>query len=142
MADIFDPAKRSEIMSLIRGKGTKPEALVFKYLRINKIYFQKHYNKVLGSPDIALPRKKKAVFIDGDFWHGRTFERRKDKLPEYWVKKISRNMERDNEYRLKLKNMGWKLLPVWESELTKVSTRLEALERIKKFLVEQDGGGE
>jgi DNA mismatch endonuclease Vsr len=74
MADVFDPGKRSEVMAKIRSKNTKSEVLVFNYLRKNKIYFRKHYDKVLGKPDNALLRKKKAVFIDGDFWHGRTLE--------------------------------------------------------------------
>jgi len=81
MADCFTKKKRSEIMSKIRNKETKIEKMVFKYLRENKVYFQKHYNWASGKPDIALPRKKKAVFIDGDFWHGRDYEKRKDSLP-------------------------------------------------------------
>lgn len=67
MPDMFSAQKRSEIMSRIRSKGTEAERITFKYLRQNKIYFQKHYARVAGKPDIALPRKKKAFFIDGDF---------------------------------------------------------------------------
>lgn len=70
MTDVFSKQKRSEIMSLIRSKNTAIELNVFRFLRRNSIYFQKNYKRAMGSPDVALPRKKKAVFIDGDFWHG------------------------------------------------------------------------
>jgi DNA mismatch endonuclease (patch repair protein) len=135
MADIFDKAKRSEIMALIKGKNTKPELLVFRFLRSEKIHFQKHYKRALGNPDVALPRKKKAVFIDGDFWHGRNFEVRKGNLPPYWQNKIVRNIKRDREYRKLLVARGWVILRVWESDLVKKSTRDNELIKIKKFLI-------
>lgn len=75
MADVFEPDKRSEIMSRIRSKNTVAELIAYRYLRKEKVYFQKHYACALGKPDIALPRKKKAVFIDSEFWHGKDFER-------------------------------------------------------------------
>ena len=64
-------------MSKIRSKNTKLEVLVFRELRKRGVYFQKHYERVVGKPDIALPRKRKAVFLDGDFWHGYDFPDRK-----------------------------------------------------------------
>lgn len=134
MADKFSPQKRSEIMSLIRSRNTKPEVITFQYLRREKVYFQKHYKRAVGSPDIALPRKKKAVFIDGDFWHGNTFERRKDNLPPYWIAKIIRNIKRDKLYRSQLRQSGWQVYRVWESDLMKRSTRQATLQRIKEFL--------
>ena len=85
MTNVFTPKKRSEIMSKIRSKNNKAEILVFKELQRRKVYFQKHYKRAVGSPDIALPRKKKAVFIDGDFWHGYQFSKQKERLPKkYW----------------------------------------------------------
>lgn len=120
MADVFSREKRSEIMSKIRSKNTKAEVLVFKELKRRKIYFQLHYKKASGSPDIALPRKKIAVFIDGDFWHGYRFAERRSKLPEkYWVGKIEGNMKRDRRNRAKLRKSGWKVLRVWEHEVLK-----------------------
>lgn len=82
MADIFSSEKRREVMSRIRGKNTKAELIVFRYLRKEGVYFQKHYKRAPGSPDIALPRKKRAVFIDGDFWHGKTIDRVMERGPE------------------------------------------------------------
>ena len=133
--DIVSREKRSEIMSRIRAKNTSCEVFVFRYLRRNKVYFQKHYNRIPGCPDIALPRKKKAVFIDGDFWHGWKYNARRDKLPKvYWRDKIENNIRRDLRNRRRLKREGWELLRVWEHEIKAVRTRESALARIKNFL--------
>lgn len=120
MADCFTKKKRSEIMSKIRSKNTKAEIIVFRELGRRGIYFQKHYNKAPGKPDIALPRKKKAVFIDGDFWHGWQFKKNNHRLPKkYWLKKITQNMARDKKNRAILRREGWKVLRVWEHEIVK-----------------------
>jgi DNA mismatch endonuclease (patch repair protein) len=138
MADIFSKEKRSEVMSRIRGKNTGPEVAVFRFLRKRGIYFQKHYKRVKGCPDIALPRKKRAVFIDGGFWHGHDFEKRKEKLlaadQYYWVEKIERNMERDVLCRSALTEKGWSILQVWDHRIVKKSTRDQAFEEIAAFL--------
>ena len=133
MADVFTPKKRSEIMSKIRSKNTKVEILVFRELRKSKIYFQKHYKRAVGSPDIALPRKKKAVFIDGDFWHGYQFSKQKERLPKkYWQGKIENNIKRDRRIRAKLKREGWQVLRVWEHEVLKNFD--ETMKKISSFL--------
>lgn len=67
MADIFTPEKRSWLMSRIKGKETPLGRLVYAHLRKERVYFEKHYKKICDSPEIALPRKKRVVFIDGDF---------------------------------------------------------------------------
>ncbi len=101
-------------MSLIRAKGTGIERRVFTYLRRQHIYFQKHYDKVPGKPDIAIPSKKLAVFINGDFWHGYRFKSWKQRIPkEYWRSKIESNIERDHKNYRVLKKDGWKVLTVW-----------------------------
>lgn len=141
MADVFSVEKRSEVMSKIRGKNTKAELIAFQYLRQRKIYFQKHYNRAPGKPDIALPRRKIAVFIDGDFWHGHTLEqlklRREDYENDYWIKKITRNMERDQEQETLLLDRGWKILRVWERDIIRKSTREHHLEIIVAFLAQE-----
>lgn len=138
MADVFDKAKRSEVMSLIRSKNTKMELIAFSYLRRKGVYFQKHYARAIGKPDIALPRKKKAVFIDSDFWHGKTYAKvLKNHPPDsYWVTKIARNMERDKKQRSELIAKGWKLLEVWETDIKRLKTREETLRRILEFLTD------
>ena len=136
MTDMFSPQRRSEIMSHIHSKDTEVEKIVFRYLRQNHIYFQRHYKKVRGRPDIALPRKKRAVFIDGDFWHGRDYDRivRSRGEGDYWPIKIAKNIARDKENRDELKEKGWSLLVVWESDISRKSSRQAILESIKKFL--------
>ncbi len=139
MTDVFSKTKRSEIMSLIRAKNTQAERLVFSYLRNKGVYFQKHYRGATGCPDIALPKKKKAVFIDGDFWHGRDFDRicRGRKPNDYWVKKIRSNMNRDKKQRAALRRSGWSIIRIWESELKRTKTRPSRLLRIEKFLIKK-----
>jgi DNA mismatch endonuclease (patch repair protein) len=133
MADCFTKEKRSEVMSKIRSKNTKAEVLVFRELRRRGIYFQKHYDIAPGKPDIALPRKKKAVFIDGDFWHGYQFSKVKDRLPKkYWLKKIEGNIKRDRSNRAKLRHAGWQVLRVWEHEVIKKFDK--TIEKIIYFL--------
>ena len=133
MTDVFTKEKRSEIMSKIRSKNTKAEILVFRELRRRGIYFQKHYNRALGKPDIALPRKKIAIFIDGDFWHGYRFSKMKDRLPKkYWQQKIENNIKRDRRNQAKLKRDGWKVLRVWEHEVIKKFNK--TLDKIEFFM--------
>jgi DNA mismatch endonuclease (patch repair protein) len=137
MADIFSVEKRSQVMSMIRSKNTKAEVITFRFLRGNHMYFQKHYKRAPGSPDIALPRKKLAVFIDGDFWHGRTLGKlkiRRNDPDDYWVKKITRNMQRDKEQAGILSDLGWRVLRVWESDIVRKQTRDMYLAKIADFL--------
>ena len=138
MPDMFSSQKRSEIMSRIRSKNTEAERITFRHLRRNKIYFQKHYTRVAGKPDIALPRKKKAVFIDGDFWHGRDYETIVASRPkgDYWPKKVAYNMERDAKNRAELQQAGWWLLVIWESDIKRKKTRDNTLKQIASFLAE------
>lgn len=121
-------------MSHIRSKNTGIEQLVCRYLRSKNIYFQKHYKRAPGNPDIALPRKKKAVFIDGDFWHGWKFAEKKKRLPNdgYWIQKIEKNIRRDKKNRARLRKDGWKVLRIWEHQLKKDPET--SLKRITEFL--------
>jgi DNA mismatch endonuclease, patch repair protein len=136
MADVFSTQKRSEVMSRIRAKNTKPEKIVFAYLRSRNIYFQRHYMRAPGQPDIALPRKKRAVFIHGDFWHGREIDRLRVRFADkpYWLAKIERNRERDEQNIQALKEKGWVVLVIWEYDLDAKSRRIEAFRRLEEFL--------
>lgn len=121
-------------MSSIRSKNTKAESIIFKELRRRRVYFRRHYKRVPGSPDIAIPRKKKAVFIDGDFWHGYQFSKLRKRLPKkYWLAKIEKNIKRDKKNRTKLRREGWEVLRVWEHEIIKTSAK--AVNKIKEFLI-------
>lgn len=120
-------------MSKIRGKNTKPELAVFRELRKRKIYFQKHYRLGRISIDVALPKKKIGVFIDGDFWHGRNFIKTRKRLPKvYWRAKIEGNIARDKKTRLALRRKGWRVLRVWEYQIFKNSEK--TITKIKEFI--------
>lgn len=131
--DVFSKKKRSEIMSKIRSKNTTIEKIIFSGLRKNGINFQKHYKKIPGNPDIAFPRKKIAIFIDGDFWHGYKYEVQKQRLPKkYWLKKIESNIKRDRINRARIKKEGWKSLRIWEHEIKKRPEK--SIDKIIKFI--------
>ena len=120
-------------MQSIRSKNTKIEVLVFRELRKRGIYFQKHYKRAIGNPDIALPRQKKAIFIDGDFWHGYQFAKLKKRLPKkYWLAKIEKNIARDKKNRAALRRVGWRVLRVWEHQL--FSRQELVMDQIGSFL--------
>lgn len=123
-------------MSKIRSKNTTFEKIVFKELAKRSVYFQKHYmlrNRKTFTVDIALPAKKKAIFLDGDFWHGYQFSKLKKRLPKkYWLKKIEDNIARDRKNRAKLRREGWKVLRIWEHEIKKDPEK--AVGKVVKFL--------
>ena len=127
-------------MARIRSKNTKPELIAFLELRRRGVTFQRHYERAPGKPDIAKPRKKIAVFVDGDFWHGRELARVVSKYGEgsSWVTKLRRNIERDAQQDEALRSAGWIVLRVWESDIRRVRTREEALDRIERFLRSRD----
>ena len=133
MADIFSKERRSEIMSLIRSKNTKPEIalrkLVSAALYPSGYRYRIHYRKLPGRPDIVFVSKKVAVFMDGAFWHGYQFKKRRKKLPKkYWVPKIEENMRRDRRNNAKLKKLGWKVVRIWEHDVKKKP--IKVVERI------------
>lgn len=112
--------KRSKIMSAIRSKDTKPELLVRKFLFANGFRYRTQY-KVHGKPDIAFPRKKIAIFINGCFWHQHEClkNRRVNSNSLFWDNKFGKNIERDARNTKLLENDGWKVIKVWECELKK-----------------------
>lgn len=132
--DIFTKQKRSEIMSKIRSKNTKIELFAFRELRKRKVYFQTHYSRCVGRPDIAIPSRKIAIFIDGDFWHGRNFSKNKLRLPKkYWLNKIEANISRDKRNRARLRKEGWEIMRVWETDLAKNPTKY--VDKMTAFLL-------
>lgn len=133
--DIFSKRKRSEIMSQISSRNTKIESVVFCELRRRGIYFQRHYKKVVGSPDVALPRRRIAIFIDGDFWHGYKYKKLGECLPEkFWKPKIEKNIIRDKFVTRNLRRAGWKVMRVWEHEVNK--NLHKTVDKIYKFILD------
>ncbi len=113
VADILSKEARSLVMSRIRATNTGPERVVFQILRRRGVYFARHAKSVIGHPDLVFRRYRLAVFIDGEFWHGKDFKRRQAKLSDYWVEKITRNMRRDKSSRARLRSLGWRVLKFW-----------------------------
>ena len=116
MADIYDQSKRSQIMARIRGKHTSPEILLARLLNELGLKFERHRKDLPGSPDVVLPRRKIALFVNGCFWHGHRNCSRAI-LPStnkvFWKTKIDKNRRRDESQRRKLRKMGWSVLTFW-----------------------------
>jgi DNA mismatch endonuclease (patch repair protein) len=116
--DIVSPKVRSKIMAAVKSKNTSLERFVFAQLKKKGIRFKAHYNRVPGTPDVALPSHKKAIFIDGDFWHGFRFPAWKKTIKsKFWRDKIESNRQRDLRTFRKLRRLGWKVLRIWGHEI-------------------------
>lgn len=117
--DVFTKEKRSQVMSKIGPKDTKPELLVRKWLHAQGFRYRKHVQNLPGKPDVVLPKYKTAVFVNGCFWHGH--DCRYAVMPKtrasWWKQKISATIERDTSNHSKLREIGWQVLVVWECEL-------------------------
>ena len=121
MPDVFTKAKRSEVMSRIRGRGNKnTELALVKLFRKHGITGWRRHLKVFGRPDFAFREKRLAVFVDGCFWHGCP---RHCKIPvgnrAFWEKKLSANWERDRRVNRVLGKDGWRVVRIWEHNLAK-----------------------
>ncbi|NQZ43175.1 MAG: very short patch repair endonuclease [Flavobacteriaceae bacterium] len=118
----YTTPERSKIMGKIRGKNTQPELEFRKALWQAGYSYRIDYKKLIGRPDIALNRYKTVIFIDGEFWHGHDWERRKAKLKrnrEFWIAKIERNMQRDREVNQALQELGYTVFRFWDKEIKK-----------------------
>ena len=118
----YTTPERSKLMARIRGKNTKPEITFRKALWKRGYRYRVNVKKLPGAPDIVLNKYKVVVFIDGEFWHGYNWDVKKKKIKsnrDFWIPKIERNMQRDEENNLKLKNMGYCVLRFWEQEVKK-----------------------
>ena len=122
MNDVHTPEVRSFNMSRIKGKNTKPEEMVRKYLFSNGFRYRKNVSNLPGKPDIVLPKYKTCVFVNGCFWHGhegcRYFVWPKSN-EDFWKDKITKNRDRDQRNYTLLEQMGWNVLLVWECQLKK-----------------------
>jgi DNA mismatch endonuclease (patch repair protein) len=120
MADVHSKEIRSFNMSQIKGKDTKPEILVRKFLFSNGIRYRLHDKRLPGKPDMVFTKYKKVVFIHGCFWHGhencKYFVVPKTRTV-WWLNKINCNKKKDAESIDALKKQGWKVITIWECEL-------------------------
>lgn len=139
MADIFSKAKRSEIMSKISGKETKPEILVRKFLFSQGFRYRKNDKRLAGKPDIVLPKYKTVIFVHGCFWHHHE-NCSKSAYPktnrDFWKNKIQGNVERDKLNQMKLKELGWKVIVVWQCQIKNRTLFDESMSKLIRLIRE------
>ena len=136
--DTVSPAIRSRMMAGIRGKDTKPEMAVRRYLHRLGFRYRLHRADLPGRPDIVLGRYRAVVFVHGCFWHqhpGCRFAYQPKSRQDFWRPKLRGNADRDVENGRRLETLGWRVLTVWECETS--DSQLEGL----AAAIRQDQGG-
>ena len=133
MPDVFTKAKRSEVMSRIRGRGNKEtEIALARLLRAEGIIGWRRHTALVGRPDFSFRRQRVAVFVDGCFWHGCP---KHSNMPAnnraFWMKKLTGNQTRDRLVTRTLRKEGWRVVRGWDQELRKP---VRVLARIRKVL--------
>ena len=124
MSDVLTSEQRSKNMKSIKGKNTRIEILLRTALWKRGIRYRKNYKMIPENPDIAITKYKIAVFCDGEFFHGKDWEVLRPKLRssnngEFWISKISRNRERDDEVNKQLLYKGWTVIRFWGNDIKK-----------------------
>ena len=126
MSDVHSKEVRSYNMSRIKGKNTKPEELVRKYLFSQGFRYRKNDSRLPGKPDIVLPKYRTIVLVNGCFWHHHEcmYFRWPESNADFWKQKINRNVERDQRNINQLEQRGWHIIVVWECELKKAKEQV------------------
>ncbi len=118
--DVFTPEQRSAVMRAVPGEDSSAELAVRRLLTGMGLRYRLHRRDLPGSPDVAFPGRRLALFVHGCFWHGHDC-RRGARLPksnsDYWLAKIARNRARDDAATTALATRGWRAEVVWECEL-------------------------
>jgi DNA mismatch endonuclease, patch repair protein len=120
VTDTRTPEQRRAIMRAVRGKNTSPEIALRRALYASGLRgWRCHWKAAPGSPDIAWPSRKVAVFVDGAFWHGHPSRHTPGRSGAYWDEKIAANQARDRRVDAELRSQGWRVLRVWDFEVKK-----------------------
>ncbi len=120
MADKMTPSQRHYCMSRIRGKATKPELLVRHWLWSHGYRYRLNVKSVPGKPDIVLRKYRTAIFVNGCFWHGHegcSLYSVPKSNTDFWIAKVQRNRERDQQEYKALHDAGWQVIVIWECQL-------------------------
>mgnify|MGYP001079076721 CR=1 FL=1 len=135
MTDVFTADKRSEVMSRIKARDTKPERAVRSLLHCMGYRFRLHRTDLPGKPDIVLPRYQTAIFVHGCFWHrheGCRFAYTPKTRTDFWLKKLESNVARDRQVQADLAALGWRVVTVWGCELSAPEQLSKRLDEVLK----------
>lgn len=120
--DKLTPEQRKKCMRSNKSTGTKPELVLAKAMWALGLRYRKNSGSIFGKPDFSFKKYKVAVFVDGEFWHGKDWEQKKAEIKgnrEFWIAKIERNIHRDIEVTGRLKAEGWTVLRFWSNDVIK-----------------------
>lgn len=135
ISDIYPIDKRSDIMSKVRQEGTKPEILIRRFLFSHGFRYRKNDKRYPGKPDIVLPKYRTMILVHGCFWHGHE-NCKAATLPktntDFWKKKISENIARDQKNIETLREDGWNVITIWQCEIENRNKRKERRELLLK----------
>lgn len=140
MSDNRTKEQRSYNMSRIRSKNTKPEIVVRRFLFKKGFRYRLHSKSLTGKPDIILRKHRTVIFVHGCFWHGHS-NCKNSKTPvanrKFWIAKITNNSDRDKKNSKILQKEGWRILVLWECELTK-NNHEKTLNKLMKCLLSKN----
>ena len=132
--DKLTKEQRHKCMSAIKGRNTKPELLVRKFLFSRGFRYRLNHPRLPGHPDLVLRKYRTVIFVNGCFWHGHDCRNtRPAEIKEYWQKKCERNMKHDKDVTAMFEARGWKVLRIWECELKKRNETI-LVEKIQSIL--------
>lgn len=131
--DIFSQEKRSQVMSHVRNRDTRPEKIIRSILHKSGFRFRIQRKDLPWKPDIVLPKYKTIIFVHGCFWH--QHEGCKKALPpksnvSFWLEKFRKNKERDRKVIRTLQESGWKVIVVWQCEIPKIKNNPEIIKKL------------
>lgn len=133
--DKLTPEQRKKCMRANKSTGTKPELVLAKAMWALGLRYRKNCGSIFGKPDFSFKKYKVAVFVDGEFWHGKDWEQKKAEIKgnrEFWIAKIERNIQRDIEVTGRLKAEGWTVLRFWSNDVIKDTT--SCAEKVKEII--------
>ena len=137
--DIWTKKKRSQVMSRIRGKNTRPEKLVKSALRILGYTYRGHVKNMPGCPDIVLPKLKAVIFVNGCFWHQHSRCKRSgipvSRATAFWKKKFEANAIRLRRQRRALRRQGWSVFTIWECRINGRVSKTKNIINVVKAIV-------
>ena len=137
MADWLTPEQRRRVMQAIKSKDTKPEMTVRRLVHRMGYRYRLHKKGLPGRPDLVFGGRRKIIFVHGCFWHAHSckYGRAPKSRQGYWLPKLKRNKERDAENRSELRELGWRVMTIWECEIKDTAALMN---RITEFLDDID----